>query len=170
MNTQQEIWKAIAECNGEYYVSNHGRVKSFKFGKERILKHNLINGYPRISICIKKTKLRKFFIHRLVATTFILNDDNKPQVNHKDGNKLNNHINNLEWVNQSENIKHAYDIGLFESKRLAIIKAKSKKVVDIVTSKTYDSLILACKDINEPYCRHVSRIHYKSKNQRFFYL
>ena len=171
MNTQEEIWKAVADSNGEYHISSHGRVKSYKCGKERILKPGLIgNGYPMVCICYSKKKQKCKIIHKLVALAFIPNLDNKPQVNHKDGNKLNNHIDNLEWVTAKENTNHAWRTGLFESKRLAISKAKSKQVLDRVTSKRYDSLKLACQDIDEPYLRHQKRIFNKSKLQRFFYL
>jgi len=77
-------------------------------------------------------------------------------------------------MTRKENIQHAWDSGLFESTRLAISKAvskaKSKPVVDIITGKKYDSLKLACLDINETYRCHNLRIFQKSKLQRFFYL
>lgn len=116
MNTQEE-WKAIAECNGEYYVSNHGRVKSLKFGKERILKPAInSSGYWYIFIFVKNQKPKFCMIHKLMAVAFIPNTQNKKEVNHKDGNKLNNNLCNLEWVTHSENMKHAWDTGLFKSK------------------------------------------------------
>jgi hypothetical protein len=168
MKTQNEQWKAIAECNGEYSISDDGRVKSHKYGKERILKSGL-RGLPRnqysiVWICVNR-KNKPHTIHRLVAMAFIDNPNNKPQVNHKDGNKLNNHIDNLEWCTASENHQHAWDTGLKETTRLA----KSKPVVDVSTGKKYDSLKLACQYINEPYSRHAERISKKSKIQRFFY-
>lgn len=174
MNTQ-EIWKPVAECNGEYYVSSHGRVKSLKFGKERILKPSLSgNRYLSVDLWYLNKKRKVQNIHRLVALTFIPNPDNKPEVNHIDGNKLNNHIDNLEWVTRRENVKHAWDNGLFESTRLAVSianrKSKSKPVVDTITGKKYDSLKLACLDINEPYSRHTRRFYIKSPLQRFLYL
>jgi hypothetical protein len=172
MKIQQEQWKAIADSNGEYHISNHGRVKSHKGGKERILKPGL-SGRPgrywAINICING-KNKMHYIHRLVALTFLSNPDNKPQVNHIDGNKLNNHIDNLEWVTASENLQHAWDTGLNESMRLATIQANSKPVVDIVTGKKYDSLTKACEDISEPYNTHALRLSKKSKLQRFFHL
>jgi hypothetical protein len=168
MGTHIEQWKAIAECNGEYYISDHGRVKSYKFGKERILKERMQGPglkYPVISLNIK-SKVYQVKIHKLVALAFVENPHNKPQVNHIDGNKLNNHYTNLEWVTQKENLQHAWSTGLFESKRLAI----SKPVIDILTNKKYTSLKQACIDINENYQKHASRKYTKSKHQRFFQL
>jgi len=169
MGTQQEIWKAVADSNGIYYISSHGRVKSYKYGKERILKPALGgrfgNQYLFVILLIKSERKTKK-IHRLVAQEFIENLSNKPQVNHIDGNKLNNNMSNLEWVTARENIKHAWDTGLNESRRLS----QSKPVVDIVTNKQYNSLKLACEDIDEPYVRHQVRNFIKSKRQRFFYL
>ena len=117
MKTQHEQWKAIAECNGEYHISDHGRVKSLKFGKERILKPSInSSGYWFVFIFIQNQNKKFCTIHKLVAVAFILNSENKKEINHKDGNKLNNNFSNLEWVTHSENMKHAWDTGLFKSK------------------------------------------------------
>jgi len=174
MKTQKEQWKPIAECNGEYHISDHGQVKSYKGGKERILKPAL-RGAPHSrywAVRIKTNEKWKMYnIHRLVALAFLSNPYNKPQVNHRDGNKLNNRADNLEWVTSKENTQHAWDTGLFhKSKMSAVGKANSKPVIDIVTGNKYDSLKLACQDIVEPYSRHCLRIFYKSKLQRFFFV
>jgi len=72
------------------------------------------NGY--YYVCLSKNgKVRKFKVNRLVAQAFIPNPDNKPFVNHIDGDKLNNNVNNLEWCTQSENMLHAYKYGLRKS-------------------------------------------------------
>jgi len=175
MGTQQEIWKTIADSNGEYQISNQGNVKSFKFGKERIRKIGLTSrGYPFVMLSIKGQKKKIRTIHSLVAMAFVENPNNKAQVNHKDGNKLNNHFDNLEWVTHQENIQHAYDTGLFDDKRkkigAACILHHSKPVIDILTKKKYASLKDACINIDEGYQKHVSRIFKKSQDQRFFYL
>ena len=169
MNTQEQ-WKPVAECNGEYYVSSWGRVKSFKFGKERILKHSYDkDGYHLVSLC-RQGKIKTYSIHKLVALTYIPNPENKPQVNHIDSKKSNNTIDNLEWNTCKENVNHAWNNGLCESTRQAISKANSKPVIDAITGNQYESLTLACKDIGENYYTHNSRIFFKRKNQRFFYI
>jgi len=105
----EEIWKDISGYEGLYQVSNLGRVKSFrcssKFGKpkEFILKPSLINtGYHVVTLYSIGNK-RKFQIHRLVATAFLTNPMDFPCVNHKDENKLNNCVENLEWCTYQYN-------------------------------------------------------------------
>ena len=98
-----EIWKDIEGYEGLYQVSNKGRVKSLYKGSERILRPG-IDRYGYYKIMIYKDSVRKTFkLHRLVAQAFIPNPENKPQVNHKDENKLNNCVNNLEWSTAKEN-------------------------------------------------------------------
>ena len=72
-------------------------------------------GYYLMVNLSKNNKSKKFLIHRLVATSFLENIDNKEQVNHKDGNKKNNNVENLEWCSRTENIRHAVEIGLIKS-------------------------------------------------------
>lgn len=87
-----------------------GRVKSLKYNKERILKFRNCQGYDRC--LLTKDKLGKnIFVHRIVAKAFIPNPNNYLIINHIDGNRRNNNVNNLEWCNQSYNVKHAFKIG-----------------------------------------------------------
>jgi len=108
----EEIWKDVISYEGIYEVSNLGRVRSINTGRKKPLKPLLgNNGYFKINL-YKDKKMSAINIHRLVAIAFIINDGNKKQVNHIDGNKINNNVDNLEWVTDSENQKHSYDIGL----------------------------------------------------------
>ena len=102
----KEIWKDKKDYEGHYQVSNCGRVKSFRFGKERILK--LIKykcGYLYVNLYKNNIK-KEYLVHRLVAEAFIDNTDNLPCVNHKDENKLNNNVDNLEWCTHEYNINY----------------------------------------------------------------
>ena len=99
----KEIWKDIKDYEGHYQVSNLSRVKSIKFGKERILKPVTDrHGYLIVGLW-KNNKQKTYKVHRLVAEAFLPNPDNLPQVNHKDENPLNNNVNNLEWCNSKYN-------------------------------------------------------------------
>ena len=119
---KNKIWKDIPDYEGLYQVSNFGEVKSLPkirnvfssnyIAKERILKPALNDSGYKIVVLTKNKKSKSLRVHRLVALAFIPNLENKPQVNHKDGNKLNNHIDNLEWCTNSENEIHAYKLGL----------------------------------------------------------
>ena len=107
----EEIWRDIEGYENIYQISNLGRIKSFK-GHEKILKPRKDgNGYLQVDLC-KSGKIKKFLIHRLVAIAFILNPKNKPCVNHIDGNKENNCIDNLEWCTVQENNIHAFKTNL----------------------------------------------------------
>lgn len=97
-----EIWK---EVDDRYSVSNLGRVKSNYGNKERILKQRVVNGYLKVNL-YKNTVMKSVSVHRLVAEAFIPNPENLPQVNHKDENKENNHIDNLEWCTSEYNCNY----------------------------------------------------------------
>lgn len=94
------------EHYGGYYVTQNGKVYSIKYGNIRELKPSESKGYLRVALS-SHNRRRIYPVHRVVAKVFIKNPDNKPQVNHKDGNKQNNCIENLEWYTASENMQHA---------------------------------------------------------------
>ena len=94
---------------GEYEITRDGRIISHKKATPKELKPYLDrDGYKRVTL-ILNGKPKHYSVHRLVATTYLINEGNKPEVNHIAGNKLNNDLSNLEWVTRSENTKKAYD-------------------------------------------------------------
>lgn len=110
-----EIWKPIEGHDG-YEVSSLGRVRSYKRGRERLLKPHFFIRSPYYCVYLYiGGKSKPFTIHKLVAQTFIPNPENKPQVNHINGVKTDNRVENLEWVTASENTRHAIDTGLMKS-------------------------------------------------------
>lgn len=149
-----EQWKDVVGYEFLYKISNYGRVVSLANRKKQ--KHKLLscfksnNGYLRYSFW-KNGKMKHFSMHRLVALHFITNTYNKAQVNHKDGDKLNNYYKNLEWVDARENTIHAIENGLFcnyfgEKSRFA--KLTESQVIEIYSlwKKSYTSpLELAIK-------------------------
>jgi hypothetical protein len=114
-----EIWKSIKGYEGIYEISNYGRVSSLPrkyLPKGKILDYGVNNiGYPRVNLC-KNGKVKPYLVHRIIAKAFIPNPNNKPQINHINGIKTDNRLENLEWTTQSENVIHAYKIGLCTNK------------------------------------------------------
>jgi len=110
----KEAWVPIFGYEGRYEVSNTGKVKTLSYnktGEARLMKLTVSNGGYHVVTFGTKTR-KQFKVHRLVATMFIENPGNKETVNHKDGNKLNNSVSNLEWMTSGENLKHAHETGL----------------------------------------------------------
>ena len=101
-----EVWKDIDGYFGKYQISSWGRVRNAETGRILVPYRNK-KGYLKIAFSVGNTSTKKHRINRLVAIAFIPNPDNLPQVNHKDGNKENNSVTNLEWVSDSANKKHA---------------------------------------------------------------
>ena len=123
-----ETWKLVEETGklnirGSYYISNKGNFYS-TFSKKLIKAQKCHKGYLYVEIWRKKYK-----VHRLVAKYFIPNPDNLPQVNHKDCDKTNNNVENLEWVTNRENYEYALKMGTF-SKEFLEYKGNHKKIWD----------------------------------------
>lgn len=101
----EEIWKDIKGTNGNYQISNKGRVKSLIRNTPKIMRLKDWKGYKKVGIRIDG-KQKDYRVHRLVAEAFIPNPNNLSNVNHKDYNRDNNVVDNLEWSTHDENAKH----------------------------------------------------------------
>lgn len=146
-----EVWKDIEGFEGHYAVSNLGRVKSLSrtlphktYGtwhlNERILKPGKAGRdrcqYLAVMLHVGHGKMVNKKIHRLVAETFLPRVDGKPCINHKDGNKENNCVDNLEWCTCLENTEHAWRTGLCQP----IVDAKAKAVINLNTGEIFESI------------------------------
>lgn len=156
----REIWKPIKGYEGLYSVSNMGRVKSLA-GKQRgsgkgtpiyqsedidVKPCMLRTGYLGFNLCQDGEK-KHALLHRIVATAFVPNPDNLPQVNHKDGNKRNNRADNLEWVTAKQNVRHAFDTGI----HLPTIHKEQCKVLQVTdregNTQTFPSMAEAARHL-----------------------
>ena len=133
----EEVWRDIKGYEGLYKVSNLGRVKSFrnfsgfnkKFYKREKIMTPVDNGRGYLHVMLSKNKNTKHvYIHRLVAQSFLPNPNNLQEINHKDENKKNNRVDNLEWISRKDNVNY----GTATSRQ---VKARSKPVTQIKNGK-----------------------------------
>jgi hypothetical protein len=172
-----EVWVDIDGYSGYYQVSSTGRVKRLaryvdrhaygivhqRFYGERIIKPSLSNGYPVVNLC-KENKVKHVQVHRIVAESFIPNPQKKEQVNHKNGIRNDNRVENLEWVTNTENQRHSFQVlGRVSGRkgkrnslktRLAIknywkehYNEKGKSVRCIELNRVFIGITTACKEL-----------------------
>ena len=114
-NLPREIWRNVVDYEGLYMVSNFGRVKSFYGIGERLLTPSANKSGYQYTVLTDKNKIRKSLkVHTLVARAFLPNPENKPVVHHRDSNRANNRVNNLEWVTHRENSAYAVQNGSYD--------------------------------------------------------
>lgn len=153
-----EIWKDVVGYEGYYQVSNFGNIRSvdrviysdkLHIGTKRELKSKMlkpyVNSHGYLALTLTKNSNEKSVrVHRLVAEAFIKNPNNYDQINHIDGNKTNNKVENLEWCNNQHNVNHAYKNGLTKH------YTRSIKQYDLKGNyiQTFESIAKACEEVN----------------------
>ncbi len=158
VNNIEEIWQPISGYENKYFVSNLGNVKSLHYkrikGNNSLIKPQLTqSGYLRAELSINGNRI---FVHRLVALAFITNPENKPEVNHKNGVKTDNRVENLEWATKSEQQIHAQKVLGFKPNisQLVPYTLKSRKKINKIHPvsgeiiETYESHQDACRNNN----------------------
>lgn len=155
---QEEIWKDIPEYEGLYQASNLGRIKRLKtavrgaYGNERTLQerickpHRHPNGYTSVCLC-KNGVAKTVSIHRVIATLFLPNPNNLPQVNHKDENKQNNNASNLEWCDAQYNLTFGTRVQRVTKKLCRTVRCYS---MDGSVVGVFDGIAIAKRELNLP--------------------
>lgn len=171
----KEQWKQIKikEFRGKYKIGQSGRIKKTgRYSKSlgNWIKEKFVplpvtkKGYARVALR-KNGYSKSYYVHRLVALTFVPNPHNKPCVNHKDGNKLNNHYSNLEWCTNEENNAHAKAMGLFCGSNSKIPKNQRKFIKEnffvIGRAKLAEMF-----GLTEEYILSVAKVKVNGTNQR----
>jgi hypothetical protein len=174
------MWKEIPDTDGLYFANEFGNIKSssrsvklvshnkasYYMRAGKILKQPLnSHGYPCVTIKYLNGTQKVVQVHRLIAKTFIPNPDNLPQINHIDGNKCNNNVQNLEWCSVRDNIRHAYKTGLNQGSKpwLGKVGKMHPNSIPVIALnldgslyKEYESISLAAKDVGMCSSSHIS--------------
>lgn len=146
----KEIFKDIEGYENLYQISDQGKVKALGNGgsnasKERILKPaKEKNGYMFVKLC-KQGKQKNYYVHRLVASAFIENPNNHPEINHRDEDKTNNTITNLEWCTHFYNVNYGTRTERAKDKQKIV---KGKKILCVTTNTIYNSIKEASQILN----------------------
>lgn len=195
-----ELWEPIKGLEGYYEISNLGRVKSLERTKsqwngykmieyqipEKIRKPRINNGYYMVNLTVNGKRYQEW-IHKLVANAFIPNLENRPQIDHKNGRKLDNRANNLRWVTSSENIRYMYnrqkdrkqrELEKQFGKNEIVTKSSSNSdktmIIHLETGKRYKTSREVAKELNLPdsnirrSCRSNGQSAVKGQHFRYF--
>lgn len=168
---EHEKWRTIKQ-HPRYEVSNFGRVRSKNFyqnskagsksfHRSRVLKQHLTKcGYKKVVLGLGETNSRKNeSVHRLVATAFLPNPNNLPVVNHKDGNKQNNVVSNLEWATVGENVNHAYNLHLTtRNKEVVCLDRLGNVIKNYRSTRETEKDGFTCSGVSEA-CNGLKRNH-----------
>jgi len=169
MGNDKEIWRSIENYCG-YFVSNFGRVKSKtrfvkdkngknRIQKGRILKFQFINNYYSVTLCNEVGEHQIVRVHHLVLECFCSKRPSpKHQCNHKDGNKLNNNIHNLEWMTALENTRHAHRVGLANSRGIANAHSKLSEE-DVLNIRDLYKKNVSMRELSKKFNVSVQNIH-----------
>jgi hypothetical protein len=161
-----EYWMHIPDYEGLYKASSKGRI--IKLNQKYPDNWNFLKltktplDYRKVNL-IKNGRYKLFLVHRLIALTFIPNPENKPFINHKNGIKKDNRIENLEWCTHLENVRHAIQIGLFKSIRQRLTK---NKVIEIrfAASKNWSTIEELSKKYDVSISTIINCINFKTHN------
>lgn len=149
------VIKDIKGYEGYYDINSNGEIYSLHNGKIKMVSQSMMtSGYKMVTLCVNYKK-KALSVHRLMAIHFIDNPNNWPQVNHKDGNKLNNALSNLEWCTPEQNTRHACALGLKKSR-------PGQNIRCIETGSIYESQSEASKKLKI----RQSRISWSIKNKK----
>lgn len=164
---EQEIWKPISGHENRYLISNLGRVKRLPIIVSNNRKRGPFKSHKKERILTLSTNVGGYYtafifdkhrpVHRLVAQAFIPNPENKPTVNHKDCNKKNNNVDNLEWATVMENVHHAHDNGLVPIRRGEENNKAKLTEVDVLAIRSSG---MNNRELGELYGVHKSNIGY----------
>ena len=164
----------VKNYEGLYFVNEFGDVFSYpkktRKGIRKLLLNNHKQGYLLVDLC-KDGKVKKYSVHRLVANAFIENIENKEQVNHINGNKQDNRLENLEWATRSENQKHSIKTGLRSAKgeknsqskltEIEVLKILNDKRIYKEISKDFKISIYTISDIKRGHTwNHITKLKY----------
>lgn len=141
----------------DYYITAEGECYNSRTGKYLKGQINKKNGYKSFYITLPNGNRKRLYAHRLVALAFLDPIENKNEVNHIDGNKLNNSISNLEWVNSTENKNHAHNLGLYKHEHVYCFTSEKKLVAE------YLSIAAAARAVNIGYSVIQQELHKEIK-------